>query len=217
MDSSPRKVDAYSSLWDLDQQPAGWLEKSLERLYGLWQPQRGRFAKAMSVYTAVNRKMIPMLAHAAQPALFRMKAHEEAPQEPDPVEMLLSEFAGLEQEQQAKVARNLVLLWDNFQTIFGGLSGFLAASPTEQDAFMEKLEAAARRMEPARGTDSAFHYVTVELTRQYISFFRVGRSDGQALALAACVAALIDEGRRIPAEPAACVNGSSARLPALTA
>jgi hypothetical protein len=217
MDSSPRKVDAYSSLWDLDRQPAGRLEKSLERLYGLWQPQRGRFAKAISVYTAVNRKMVSMLAHAAQPVLLRKKAHEEAPREPDSVEMLLREFGGLDQEQQAKVAGNLVLLWDNFQTIFGGLSGFLAASPMEQDAFMEKLEAAARRMEAARGTDSAFHYVTVELIRQYISFFRVGRSDGQALALAARVAALIDEGRCIPVEPTACANGSSARWPALTA
>jgi hypothetical protein len=94
--------------------------------------------------------------------------------------------------------------------MFGGISGFLATMPTEQDAFMEKLEAAATRMEPAKGTNVAFHYFTVELTRQYISFFRLGRSDRQAVALASCVVSLIDNGRRMAPEPVASLVHSSA-------
>lgn len=121
--------------------------------------------------------------------------------EPDPVELVMDEYDGLEPAQQDKVARNLALLWSSFTGAFGGVSGFQAASATEQQSYVEKLEAAARRMEAARGTEAAFHYVTVELIRQYIAFLRIGSTDPKAVALARLVAPLIDRGYRLETQP----------------
>ncbi|WP_147282452.1 hypothetical protein [Microvirga subterranea] len=125
----------------------------------------------------------------------------DADAEPDPVELVMEEFDRLEPEQQDKVAKNLALLWNSFTGAFGGVSGFQAASPTEQQSYVEKLEAAARRMEAARGTEAAFHYVTVELIRQYIAFLQVGSTEQRAVALARRVAPLIDRGYKMEAQP----------------
>lgn len=130
--------------------------------------------------------------------------------EPDPVELVMEEFHGLEPAQQDKVAKNLALLWNSFTGAFGGVSGFQAASPTEQRSYVEKLEAAARRMEAARGTEAAFHYVTVELIRQYIAFLQVGSTDPKAVALARLVAPLIDRGFKMEAQPFLHTVGSRA-------
>lgn len=124
---------------------------------------------------------------------------QDAPQEPDPVDVILGDFEQLCPEQQHKVASNLALLWESFLSDFGGISGFRAAPAVEQDAFLDRLKAAARRMEAAKGSEAAFHYVTVELMRQYISFFRAGSADRKAVSLARCVAPLIDRGRQIAA------------------
>lgn len=121
--------------------------------------------------------------------------------EPDPVELVMEEFGGLEPAQQDKVAKNLALLWNSFTGAFGGVSGFQATSATEQQSYVEKLEAAAQRMEAARGTEAAFHYVTVELIRQYIAFLRAGSTEPKAVALARLVAPLIDRGHRLGVEP----------------
>ena len=119
----------------------------------------------------------------------------------DPVLMILHEFERLDGGQQEKVARNLALLWNSFMSVFDGVSGFQAASAVDQQAYFEKLEAAAHRMEAARGTDAAFHYVTVELIRRYIGFLQIGSTDPKAVALARLVAPLIDRGHKLGAEP----------------
>jgi hypothetical protein len=125
-----------------------------------------------------------------------------AAEEPDPADLIQGEYAALDAARKDRVAKNLALLWDNFQDMFGGISGFLEASQIERDAFMERLGAASARMEAARGTPAAFHYVTVELMRQYVTFLVTGRRDRQAVALATSVVALIDSGRRMTEEPA---------------
>ncbi|WP_133239386.1 hypothetical protein [Microvirga sp. KLBC 81] len=115
--------------------------------------------------------------------------------EHDPAWDILAEFQMLETSNQDKVAKNLALLWGHFEDTFGGLSGFLAEPAIEQSQYLEKLMMASRRMRPARGSDVAFHYVTVELMRQYVCCLQAGRSDRAALSLATCVAALINRGR----------------------
>jgi hypothetical protein len=119
---------------------------------------------------------------------------------PDPVRLALGEFQVLDRAGQGKVARNLALLWENFRIVFGGLSGFMAAQQTDRIAFIEKLESASERMAPARGSEVAFHYVTVELMRQYVSCLHQRRSDQSAIALAQCVVTLIDQGRTMSPE-----------------
>jgi len=121
--------------------------------------------------------------------------------EVDPVLLAMEEFEGLEPDQQEKVAKSLALLWNSFTSVFGGVSGFRNASAVEQRAYSEKLEAAAERMKAARGTDAAFHYVTVELIRHYVAFLRIASTDPKAVALARLVAPLIDRGHKLGAEP----------------
>jgi hypothetical protein len=122
-------------------------------------------------------------------------------EEHDPVRLVMAEFDDLSSDQQNKVAQNLALLWNSFTSVFGGVSGFHAASPTEQREYLEKLQLAARRMESAKGTEAAFHYVTVELIRLYIGFHQAGSTDQGAVALAKVVAPLIDRGHRLSAAP----------------
>jgi len=50
-------------------------------------------------------------------------------------------------------------------------------------------------MKLARGSDVAFHYVTVEVMRLYVGCLQSKRSDRAALSLAACAAAMINRGR----------------------
>jgi hypothetical protein len=144
----------------------------------------------------------PTLAAHLQRAMPLLLGPEAAQvsERPDPARQALSEFQILDWDQQGKVARNLALLWENFQDVFGGLSGFMAAPQTDRTTFLQKLESASERMAPARGSEVAFHYVTVELMRQYISCLHHRRADPGAIALARCVVTLIDQGRSMPSE-----------------
>jgi hypothetical protein len=113
----------------------------------------------------------------------------------DPIWDLLKDFKSLEPDHQDKAAKNLALLWGHFEETFGGLSGFMAEPQTEQRLYLDKLATASRRMKLARGSEVAFHYVTVELMRLYVDCLQMGRSDRAALSLATCVSALINRGR----------------------
>jgi len=140
---------------------------------------------------------------------------EEEAVEADPVWELLAEFQALEPDQQDKASRNLALLWDHFEHMFGGLSGFLSEPQTEQSLYLEKLMTASRRMKLARGSQMAFHYVTVELMRLYVQGLQQGRSDRAALSLASSVVALINRGRMMTVAIAA--DGAAAQPQAAAA
>lgn len=156
------------------------------RLQNVWE-------KTSPIFHSQIRKLPPSVPLLAPP-----DANEV--EEVDDVRSVLSEFENLTREQQDKVAKSLALLWDAFIDLFGGVSAFQTASLVERQAFTKKLDTAARRMEIARGSDAAFHYVTVELMRQYVSFLQIGSKDPRAITLAGLVAPLIDQGRRANAE-----------------
>jgi hypothetical protein len=124
---------------------------------------------------------------------------------PERVKAIVSDFHRLTPDQQAKVAKNLAQLWDNFLEVFGGLSGFWASPLDEQKACMDKLEAAVQRLESNKRSETGFQYVTVELMRLYLAFLFVGRTDKLAVALGTLVVPLINRGRQMAAssqEPA---------------
>jgi hypothetical protein len=227
MDSSPQNLSTYTFLWDADKLSKNGSDEGQGRFGLLWQAQKEFFRTAAEASLSAKRKILSRLHHtvflstlivvprvlavwqevhpvlAAHsrklfPFLAPAKTAPES-EEPDIVHAILSEFECLGQDQQDKVAKNLALLWHNFQDMFGGISGFLAAPHTEQEIFMERLQAAVDRMETARGSQVAFHYVTVELMRQYISFFLIGRADQKTISLAACVVSLIDRGSHMTA------------------
>jgi hypothetical protein len=52
-------------------------------------------------------------------------------------------------------------------------------------------------MRLARGTEGAFHFVTVELMHQYVRGFQDRRSDQAAITLATWVSGLINRGRSL--------------------
>jgi hypothetical protein len=117
------------------------------------------------------------------------------PRGPERVKAIVSDFHALAPDQQAKVAKNLAQLWENFLGVFGGLSGFWASPLEEQKACMDKLEAAVQRLEPHKRSVTGFQYVTIELMRLYLAFLFVGRTDTLAVELGALVVPLIDRGR----------------------
>lgn len=223
MSSPPQSRSDFTYLWSVDHRPQDGLIEKLEQFYRLchlrWrfietcrQVTRPAFERAgtaldqtvLATALIVLPKVIagwdvlrPALlssTRALLPFVPIASAADEA-LESDPAWELLAELQALAPDQQDKAAKNLALLWDHFEHMFGGLSGFLAESQTEQSLYLEKLMTASRRMKLARGTDVAFHYVTVELMRLYVHCLQLRRSDRAALSLASNVAALINRGR----------------------
>lgn len=119
---------------------------------------------------------------------------------PERVKAIIADFYALAPDQQAKVAKNLAQLWDNFLEVFGGLSGFWASPLPEQEACMDKLETAVRNLEPQKRSETGFQYVTIELMRLYLAFLFAGRTDHLSIALGTLVVPLIDRGREMAAE-----------------
>jgi hypothetical protein len=224
MSSSPQSQNDFAFPWAADDQSRHELIERLEQVYRLchlrWRiverygdaarPVLRRVGRALD-QTALATVLIvlpkilaewdrlrPMLMSNARtllPFVPLVKTAEDEALEQDPVWHLLGEFKTLAPDQQDKAARNLALLWGHFEDTFGGLSGFLAEPQAEQALYLDKLDTASRRMRLARGSDVAFHYVTVEVMRLYVVCLRTRRSDRAALSLAACAATLINRGR----------------------
>jgi hypothetical protein len=121
----------------------------------------------------------------------------DAPEEPGPVELVLADLDRLDPDHRGLVAKNLSLLWTCFIDAFGGLSGFLQAPTTEQAAYLDKLEAAAQRMESVKAPQARHHYVCVALMKHYVASFLTRTPEPGAIELSRRVAAMIDEAHRI--------------------
>ncbi|MFC1456091.1 hypothetical protein ACETIH_05010 [Microvirga arabica] len=224
MSSSPQHRTGFVFPWSADDRSRHELIEKLEQVYRLchlrWRivEQCGEAARPLLRHigrtldqTALATALIvlpkvfaewdrlrPVLMSNARtllPFVPLVKSAEEEALEQDPIWSLLREFKTLAPDQQDKSAKNLALLWGHFEETFGGLSGFLAEPQMEQALYLDKLDTASRRMKLARGSDVAFHYVTVEVMRLYVICLHTGRSDRAALSLATCAAALINRGR----------------------
>jgi len=224
MSSSPQSRDGFAFPWSADDRSRHELVEKLEQVYRLchlrWRivqqygeaarpalRQIGRVLDQTALATALIvlpkvfaewdrlRPILMSNARTLLPFVPLVKSAEDEALEQDPIWHLLGEFKTLAPDQQDKAARNLALLWGHFEDTFGGLSGFLAEPQTEQALYLDKLDTASRRMRLARGSDVAFHYVTVEVMRLYVVGLRTRRSDRAALALATCAATLINRGR----------------------
>ena len=224
MSSSPQHRTGFVFPWSADDQSRHELIEKLEQVYRLchlrWRivEQYGEAARpvlrqigraldqtALAAALIVLPKVFaewdrlrPVLMSNARtllPFVPLVKTAEDEALEQDPIWNLLGEFKALAPDQQDKAAKNLALLWGHFEETFAGLSGFLAEPQTEQALYLNKLDTASRRMKLARGSDAAFHYVTVEVMRLYVICLQTGRSDRAALSLATAAATLINRGR----------------------
>ncbi len=224
MSSSPQSRSGFTFPWSGNEPSKDHLIERLEQVYRLchlrWRlverygeaarPMLRRVSRALD-QTALATALIvlpkvfaewdrlrPTLisnARALLPFVPLAKDAQDDSVEQDPIWELLVEFKALDLDQQDKAARNLALLWGHFEDTFGGLSGFLAEPETEQTLYLHKLATASRRMKLARGSEVAFHYVTVEVMRLYVGCLQSKRSDRAALSLATCAAAMINRGR----------------------
>jgi hypothetical protein len=239
MSSPPQSRSDFTFPWSVDHHPQNGLIEKIEQFYKLcllrWQfietcrkaaqpalARAGTVADQTVLATALivlpkvfagwDALRPTLLSHtrALLPFIPMARAEDEA-LESDPVWDLLAEFQALAPDQQDKAAKNLALLWNHFEHMFGGLSGFLAEATVEQSLYLDKLMTASRRMKIARGSDVAFHYVTVELMRLYVCGLQQGRSDRAALSLASHVAALINRGRMMT--PAITADVDSCQTP----
>jgi hypothetical protein len=160
----------------------------------------GRRMSVARMVREASEKASPHLARLgpairAHLAFLGVSVPEEEPEEPTAEQVLLAALDSLDRQQQDAVARNLSLLWQCFLEEFNGLSGFYQAPATQQAAYLEKLGAAAARMEASRVPEARYHYVSVALMRHYVSSFQARSTEPSAIALSHRVAALIDEGR----------------------
>jgi hypothetical protein len=146
---------------------------------------------------ALLSKKAPHLAEQVRPRLPSLPWPAEETEEEDPALTILADFEALDVQKQDATARNVALLWDCFVEEFGGISGFLSASETEKDDYLDKLAAAARRMEAGRFSAAGYHYVSVVLFELYVSFFHGRKAHRSAITLSERVAELIDEGRKL--------------------
>ncbi|MBF9196181.1 hypothetical protein [Microvirga terrestris] len=224
MSSSPQSRTGFVFPWSADDQPRHELIEKLDQVSRLchlrWRiveqygeaarPVLRQIGKALD-QTALAAALIvlpkvfsewdrlrPVLISNARtllPFVPLVNTAEDEALEQDPIWSLLGEFKTLVPDQQDKAAKNLALLWGHFEDTFGGLSGFLAEPQTERALYLNKLDTASRRMRLARGSDVAFHYVTVEVMRLYVICLQTRRSDRAALSLATCAATLINRGR----------------------
>ena len=223
MSSSPEHRSVFAFPWHDDSQPESGFVQRLEPFYK-WCSVRWKRAETLREKTSstlsriggsfdqtlwASALIVLPKAFAGWDAVYPealtkarallsfvpLASTDEDALEHDPAWEILAEFQKLDASDQDKAAKNLALLWGHFEDTFGGLSGFLEESQTERSQYLEKLMAASQRMKLARGSNVAFHYVTVELMRQYVCCLQQRRSDRPALSLASCVAALINRGR----------------------
>ncbi|WP_201836294.1 hypothetical protein [Microvirga zambiensis] len=235
MSSPPQPRNDFTFPWSVDHDPQSPLIEKLEQFYRLcrarWQfletyrratePGMRRLGQALDqtlLATALIvlpkalagwetlRPVIRAHTRALLPFIPQTTPEEEAVAQ-DPAWEILAEFESLAPDQRDKAAQNLALLWDHFEKTFGGLSGFLAEPQTEQSLYLDKLMTASRRMKLARGSEVAFHFVTVELMRLYVEGLWHGRRDRAAFSLASTVSVLIDRGRMM--RPALTFEGSA--------
>jgi hypothetical protein len=239
MSSPPQSRSDFTFPWSVDHQPQDGLFEKLEQFYSFcllrWQfikicrqtvrPALERAGATLDQTVLAAALIVLPKAFAGWDALrpvllsrtrtllpfIPIASAEDEALRSDPVWELLAEFQALSPAQQDMAAKNLALLWDHFEHMFGGLSGFMAEPQIEQSLYLDKLMTASRRMKVARGSDVAFHYVTVELMRLYVHGLQLGRSDRAALSLASSVAALINRGRMMTSAITADVDSCQAR------
>lgn len=158
-----------------------------ERITQLGCASAGWAARIRAARAALLEPRDQALADSAQDPL------QEAP---GTITALLDEFDAISEAGRERSAVALVSLWGAFQQTFGGIDQFMAASAEETAAYLERLRGTERRLEQARGGDSACYYYAVSLMAHYLSCWRDRQSGPEARRLGATVAALIDRGGR---------------------
>jgi hypothetical protein len=111
---------------------------------------------------------------------------------------LITEFDALDLARRDDVARATTMLWNAFAERFGGVDGFIAASETDQAAYVAGLDQAWRRMWSGRGSAKGHYVFAAALVARYLGHWRDGGA-GTALTreLGKRVVSLIERGRRL--------------------
>jgi hypothetical protein len=117
------------------------------------------------------------------------------------IDVVLREFDELAPNAQQKVAQNLAELWHSFIEQFGGLEGFLIGDEVRRSDYIQRVEAVARRMSNARGSDKAHYFFATMMLAHYLRALHEGATEVDSQRLASRAASLIDEGRKLLPAP----------------
>lgn len=111
---------------------------------------------------------------------------------------LLREFESLDSDKQQEVARALAQLWDSFVEQFGGIDGFLGGDEARRREYIQRLQAAARRMSEAKSSDKGHYYFATAMLALYLRALGDGSNEDHDQRIAGLVVTLIDRGRKLP-------------------
>lgn len=127
----------------------------------------------------------------------RWTARPEPQVEETPEQRLIAAYDALDQERRDGVAQQLSVLWAWFIEEFGGPGAFTACPDFEQEAYLAKLDMAARRSEPLKDGDLGRYYFSSALLRCFVNALRTQDTSADALAVSDRVAWLIERGRQL--------------------
>ena len=159
---------------------------------GLRAPATGRLAVAAA--GALGR-LRTMAADGARAAARRL-ARPDAPPS-TPARVLLAELETLDPARRDSTAVQLAVLWGWFTDAFGGPADFAAASASEQDAYLARLDLAVERSGGLKNTDLARFYFSSALFARYLRALRANDTGADALAISDRVVAMVERGRRL--------------------
>jgi hypothetical protein len=130
-------------------------------------------------------------------AAARRLARPDAPLPSTPAQVLLAELATLDPARRDSTAVQLAVLWGWFTDAFGGPADFAAASASEQDAYLARLDLAVERSGGLKNTDLARFYFSSALFAHYLRALRANDTGPDALAISDRVVAMVERGRRL--------------------
>jgi len=123
--------------------------------------------------------------------------HEPTPEPPSQERVLVAEVEALSPERRDRAAVELARLWSWLNEEFGGPTGFLNRSESEQAAFLDRLSLVVERSEGMKETDLGRYYYSSALLGLFINALRSRQGDPDQLALSSLVASMVEHGRRL--------------------
>jgi hypothetical protein len=119
---------------------------------------------------------------------------------PHPAQTLLSELDALDQERQESTARQLAMLWSAFTQDFG-ISRFKVAPPSEQQAYLHRLDRIIERGREVKESELGRYYYSTALLRHFLEAHRTHDTTPAARAVSEWLVWLTERGRELEQDP----------------
>ena len=156
-----------------------------------------RRIRALAVAAAGMPGRLRTMAADGARAVQQRLARPADPPPSTPARVLLAELETLDPARRDSTAVQLAVLWGWFTDAFGGPADFAAASASEQNAYLARLDLAVERSDGLKNTDLARFYFSSALFARYLRALRANDTGPDALAISDRVVAMVERGRRL--------------------